>query len=133
MAQASAAAVKVAGLFARPFIETEPTIAEADARRCVACHLCEEVCPFGAISFVALRDGRQVAQVNAAVCKGCGLCVAGCRGHAMFLHGFSDQQILAEVDALFARPLWLNVRELAPQGVGGAAECGLSEGRGGAS
>ncbi|MFZ1238121.1 MAG: CoB--CoM heterodisulfide reductase iron-sulfur subunit A family protein [Anaerolineae bacterium] len=132
VAQASAAAVKVAGLFARPFIETEPTIAEADARRCVACHLCEEVCPFGAISFVALRDGRQVAQVNAAVCKGCGLCVAGCRGHAMFLHGFSDQQILAEVDALFARPLWLNVREMAPQGVGGVAECGLSAGRGGA-
>ena len=36
VAQASAAAVKVAGLFARPFIETEPTIAEADTRRCVA-------------------------------------------------------------------------------------------------
>jgi len=126
VAQASAAAVKVAGLFARPFIETEPTIAEADARRCVACHLCEEVCPFGAISFVALtsassvgpRDGRQVAQVNPAVCKGCGLCVAGCRGHAMFLHGFSDQQLLAEVDALFARPLWLTVNEMPPQEVG---------------
>ena len=131
VAQASAAAVKVAGLFARPFIETEPTIAEADARRCVACHLCEEVCPFGAISFVALtsassvgpRDGRQVAQVNPAVCKGCGLCVAGCRGHAMFLHGFSDQQLLAEVDALFARPLWLTVaadfgKEMKSQEVG---------------
>lgn len=118
VAQASAAAAKVAGLFARPYIETEPTIAEADTRRCVACHLCEEVCPFGAISFVSLRDGRQVAQVNPAVCKGCGLCVAGCRGHALFLHGFSDQQLLAEVDALFARPLWLTVKEAPPPDVG---------------
>lgn len=118
VAQASAAAAKVAGLFARPYIETEPTIAEADTRRCVACHLCEEVCPFGAISFVSLRDGRQVAQVNPAVCKGCGLCVAGCRGHALFLHGFSDQQLLAEVDALFARPLWLTVKEMPPPDVG---------------
>ncbi len=119
VAQASAAAVKVAGLFARPFIETEPTIAEVETRRCVACHLCEEVCPFSAISFVALRDGRQVAQVNPAVCKGCGLCVAGCRGHALFLHGFSDQQLLAEVDALFCPPPWLRSDQLVPLANGG--------------
>lgn len=114
VAQASAAAAKVVALFARPFIETEPTVAEADQRRCVACHLCEEVCPFNAVSFVTLKDGRTVAQVNPAVCKGCGLCVAGCRGHALVLHGFSDQQLLAEVDALFRTPLRLVLPEAVP-------------------
>ena len=80
----------------------------------MACHLCEEVCPFNAVSFVTLKDGRTVAQVNPAVCKGCGLCVAGCRGHALLLHGFSDQQLLAEVDALFRTPLRLVLPEAVP-------------------
>jgi heterodisulfide reductase subunit A2 len=114
VAQASAAAAKVAGLFARPFIETEPTIAEVDMRRCVACHLCEEVCPYGAVTFTTTRDGRTVAQINPAVCKGCGLCASGCRGRAIFLHGFSDQQLLAEVDSLFAQPITLYLPDLAP-------------------
>ena len=114
VAQASAAAAKVAGLFARPYIETEPTIAEVDARRCVACHLCEEVCPYGAPTFTTLRDGRLVAQINPALCKGCGLCVAGCRGRAIGLHGSSDQQLLAEVEWLFTQPAPLRAPELVP-------------------
>ncbi len=114
VAQASAAAAKVCGLFARPYIETEPTVAEVDQRKCVACHLCEEVCPYSAVSFVTLRDGRLAAQINPAVCKGCGLCTSGCRGRAIFLHGFSDQQLLAEVDSLLAPPLTLRLPELVP-------------------
>jgi heterodisulfide reductase subunit A len=116
VAQASAAAAKVAGLFARPFIETEPTIAEVDLRKCVACHLCEEVCPYGAVTFTTARDGRTVAQINPAVCKGCGLCASGCRGRAIFLHGFSDQQLLAEVDSLFAQPITLFLPDPVPVG-----------------
>ena len=114
VAQASAAAAKVCGLFARPYIETEPTVAEVDQRKCVACHLCEEVCPYSAVSFITLRDGRLAAQINPAVCKGCGLCTSGCRGRAIFLHGFSDQQLLAEVDSLLAPPLTLRLPELVP-------------------
>ena len=115
VAQASAAAVKVAGLFARPFIETEPTISEVNQARCVACHLCEEVCPFGAVTFVEVKGGRQVAQINPAVCKGCGLCTAGCRGRAILLHGFADQQVLAQVESLFARPVPLRAARSEPE------------------
>ncbi len=114
VAQASAAAAKVCGLFARPYIETEPTVAEVDQRKCVACHLCEEVCPYSAVSFVTLRDSRLAAQINPAVCKGCGLCVSGCRGRAIFLHGYSDQQLLAEVDSLLVPSLTLRLPELTP-------------------
>jgi len=115
VAQASAAAVKVAGLFARPFIETEPTISEVNPARCVACHLCEEICPFGAVTFVEVKGGRQVAQINPAVCKGCGLCTAGCRGRAILLHGFADQQVLAQVESLFARPVPLRAARSEPE------------------
>jgi heterodisulfide reductase subunit A2 len=115
VAQASAAAVKVAGLFARPFIETEPTISEVNPARCVACHLCEEVCPFSAVTFVEVKGGRQVAQINPAVCKGCGLCTAGCRGRAIVLHGFADQQVLAQVESLFARPVPLRAARSEPE------------------
>jgi heterodisulfide reductase subunit A len=115
VAQASAAAVKVAGLFARPFIETEPTISEVNQARCVACHLCEEVCPFSAVTFVEVKGGRQVAQINPAVCKGCGLCTAGCRGRAIVLHGFADQQVLAQVESLFARPVPLRAARSEPE------------------
>ena len=104
VAQAGAAASKVVGLFARPHIETEPLVSEVMARRCVACRLCEEVCAFGAVTFVEQRDGRIAAQINPAVCKGCGVCAAGCRGRAIVLHGFDDQQLLAQVESLFARP-----------------------------
>ena len=114
VAQASAAAAKVAGLFARPDIETEAQISEVDPRRCVACHLCEEVCCYGAVTFVAQRGGRMAAQINPAVCKGCGVCASGCRGRAITLHGFTDQQILSEVETLFARPPRLRVEELIP-------------------
>jgi heterodisulfide reductase subunit A len=115
VAQASAAAAKVAGLFARPFIETEPTISEVLQQRCVACHLCEEVCPYGAVTFVPLKGGRVAAQINPAVCKGCGLCAAGCRGRAIVLHGFNDQQLLAEVESLFARPVPLRAARREPE------------------
>jgi heterodisulfide reductase subunit A len=115
VAQASAAAVKVAGLFARPFIETEPTISEVNQARCVACHLCEEVCPFSAVTFAEVKGGRQVAQINPAVCKGCGLCTAGCRGRAIVLHGFADQQVLAQVESLFARSVPLRASRPEPE------------------
>ena len=121
----------MAGLFARPFIETEPTISEVLPQRCVACHLCEEVCPYGAVTFVELKGGRLAAQINPAVCKGCGLCAAGCRGRAIVLHGFDDQQLLAEVESLFARPVPLRPAPAEPEPLiagAGDEEC-LSPGR----
>ncbi|MCU0241458.1 MAG: CoB--CoM heterodisulfide reductase iron-sulfur subunit A family protein [Vicinamibacteria bacterium] len=115
VAQASAAAAKVAGLFARPYIETEPTISEVKTDRCVACHLCEEVCPYSAVTFVEVKGGRMVASINPAVCKGCGLCAAGCRGRAIVLHGFNDQQLLTQVEALFKRPVPLRAASSTPE------------------
>jgi len=105
VAQASGAASKVTGLFAKPFLKSEPMIAEVNQADCAACGLCVSVCPFSAIELVEItnprtKETRKVAQVNESLCHGCGTCVAGCRGSCIELRGFSDGQVLAEIDAL---------------------------------
>jgi heterodisulfide reductase subunit A len=99
VAQASGAASQALGLLQRGSVLIEPITAEVLPLRCVACGLCVEVCPFGAIEMVE-RRGQKLAEVNPALCKGCGLCVAACRGKAITLHGYSDQQLLLQLGAL---------------------------------
>ncbi|MDH7487178.1 MAG: 4Fe-4S binding protein [Anaerolineae bacterium] len=99
VAQVSGAASQALGLLQRGSVLIEPITAEVLPLRCVACGLCVEVCPFGAIEMVE-RRGQKLAEVNPALCKGCGLCVAACRGKAITLHGYSDQQLLLQLGAL---------------------------------
>jgi len=104
VSQAGAAAAKVVGLLAQDFIVTEPLVAAVDANKCVACWLCEAVCPFRAVERETLRSGKVVARINESVCKGCGLCVAGCRGKCITLKGYTDQQLLNELEAFLKAP-----------------------------
>ncbi|MGQ9629277.1 MAG: FAD-dependent oxidoreductase [bacterium] len=97
IAQASAAAAKAATILTKDTIETEGTVARVNEARCVACRMCEQVCPYKA---VAVDPERNVAVVNEALCKGCGSCSASCRSGAIDLQGFEDAQILEEIYAL---------------------------------
>ncbi|MEW6233169.1 MAG: CoB--CoM heterodisulfide reductase iron-sulfur subunit A family protein, partial [Chloroflexota bacterium] len=45
VSQASAAAVKVCGLFSQDYLTTDPMTSVVDQMKCVGCFLCEEVCP----------------------------------------------------------------------------------------
>jgi heterodisulfide reductase subunit A len=99
VAQASGAAAQALGLLNRGQVSIEPMTAEVLPLRCVACGLCVELCPAGAVQMVEVR-GRRQAEINPALCKGCGLCVAACRGGAITLHGFTDQQLLGQLTAL---------------------------------
>ncbi len=101
VAQGSAAAAKVAGLFSQEFLTSDPMVSSIDQAKCSGCLLCQEVCPFSAIESQKLRDGRTVSVVNESLCKGCGLCVAACRFGAANLRGFTQQQLLAEVVSLW--------------------------------
>ena len=107
VAQATAAAAKVAGLFANEFLVTEPMVATVNEATCTGCMACKPVCPYGAIEEgqVSERTGktittRPVAKVNPGLCQGCGACSVACRSGSMNLLGFTNKQILSELDAI---------------------------------
>lgn len=108
VSQASAAASKVIGLLCKDKLKGNPCVAKADEMTCTGCSQCEQVCPYGAITYEdkEFRIGggktevRRVASVNPAVCQGCGACTVTCPSGAMDLMGFSSQQILKEVEEI---------------------------------
>jgi len=56
-----------------------PLVAVVDASLCMACGVCADVCPEGAI---AVDDA---AHIDASLCTGCGQCVAECPEEAITL------------------------------------------------
>ncbi len=107
VAQAGAAAAKVIGLLSKDSLSCNPCVAHANELLCNGCSQCENVCPYGAISYVdkevrgpEFRGTKRVAVVNEAVCQGCGACTVTCPSTAMDLKGFSNKQIMSEVDAI---------------------------------
>jgi heterodisulfide reductase subunit A len=100
VAQGSAAAAKVMALFAKGQLESDPQIAQVNEKRCIGCHKCVRVCPFGAIQETQDRGGNPKAVVIETICQGCGICSVTCPQSAVQLQHFTDNQILAEVKAL---------------------------------
>ena len=108
ISQASACASKVISLLVKNKLSTNPCVAKSDEMLCTGCSVCENVCPYGAITYIdkefrlggGKTETRRVASVNPAVCQGCGACTVTCPSGAMDLKGFSTKQIMAEVDAI---------------------------------
>ncbi len=97
VAQASAAAARVLSLIARGKVQTEPAIAEIAEERCSGCRICNELCPYTAITF---DEEKKVSQINGALCKGCGACVAACPSAAITHKHFTNEQIMAEIEGI---------------------------------
>ncbi len=107
VAQASGAAMKVAALFSKTEMATDPMTSQINEATCSGCGLCVPVCPYKAIELKTITERvhghqqhRQVASVNSGLCQGCGACTVACRSGSANLKGFTDEQILAEVDAV---------------------------------
>ncbi len=105
VAQGSAAASKVLGIFSSDELEREPIVASVNENVCFGCFTCKTVCPYGAVEEKEIKDRqgnvvKVVANINPGVCQGCGLCVATCRANCIDLAGFSDEQVYAEIKAL---------------------------------
>jgi heterodisulfide reductase subunit A len=107
VAQASAAASKIIGMFNHTALESNPMISVVNELTCRGCGDCVAVCPYKAITLEtverrenSVKTMRQIAFVNSGLCQGCGACTASCRASALDLLGYTNEQILQEVDAL---------------------------------
>jgi len=106
VAQASACAAKVCGLFAGDTMKKDPMISTVNNEFCTGCQNCVQVCPYQAIVTEEIplgygaKEMRTVARINEGVCQGCGSCVAICRSMAINLAGFTDPQIINEIVAI---------------------------------
>jgi heterodisulfide reductase subunit A len=99
VAQGGAAAAAALSLLDHGTVELEPFTSFIVAEKCGACHTCEGLCPYGAVSMVDW-NGKQVAHINEVLCKGCGACVAACPAGAATQNGFTDNQVLAEIEGI---------------------------------
>jgi heterodisulfide reductase subunit A len=97
IAQAKAAAGRAGTVLAKDAVVVEGKCSVVNKQKCVACGVCELVCPAKAIT-VDLE--QRVSVVNEALCKGCGACVASCRSGALNLKGCTDEQIMAMLEAI---------------------------------
>ena len=95
VAQASAAAAKVLGMFGSTRLLHSPTTAEVDEEICVGCGYCERTCVYDAVK---VDPATKKAVVNAALCEGCGACAVACPSGAMTHKNFTKKAIFEMAD-----------------------------------
>ncbi len=96
VAQAKGASSSAISLISKGYVEIEPYIPEVDTETCRRCGICEQMCPYHAITVQELS-----AEVNDALCHGCGVCASECPVGAIQLRHYKDEQILAQIESLF--------------------------------
>jgi heterodisulfide reductase subunit A len=102
VAQGAAAAARVLGKIEQKEVALEPIRASVIEEKCSGCRICNDLCPFNAITF---HEDTMVSEINPALCQGCGTCVAACPAGAIYGTGFSNDQVLAQIEGL----LMLNI------------------------
>ena len=99
IAQAKAAASRASVVLSKEQLTVEGVVSHVDEHYCLGCGMCEESCPFGAISLVEFEGGGKVSHVEAALCKGCGACSVACPTGAASLFHYDDEEVLTMVEA----------------------------------
>jgi heterodisulfide reductase subunit A len=97
VAQGSAAAARVLSRIQQGEISLEPIRATVNQEQCSGCRICNDLCPFSAISFLA---DKGVTEVNKALCQGCGTCVAACPAGAITGTHYSNNAIMAQIEGI---------------------------------
>lgn len=97
VAQGAAAAARVLATISQREVSLEPVRASIDEEHCSGCRICNTMCPYNAIDFIA---DKGVSRVNPALCKGCGTCVAACPSQVISGAHFTFDQLMAEIDGL---------------------------------
>jgi heterodisulfide reductase subunit A len=99
VAQARAAAGRILARSIRGTIDIDAVFAEVDEEKCSGCRICNELCPYSAISYDA---EKKRSEVISALCKACGACVAACPSSAITARHFTDGQIFAQIEGVLA-------------------------------
>lgn len=97
MVQALAAVSRASVVLTKDYIMAEGKTAYVNKERCMACGLCENNCPFGAVQ---VDPKEACAVVNTVICKGCGVCTASCRMNAIDLNGFTNEEVLSQLQVV---------------------------------
>jgi heterodisulfide reductase subunit A len=97
VAQGAAASARVASLIAQGTVMMEPVRASITADACSGCRICNNLCPYGAITFDA---EEMVSEVITALCQGCGACVAACPSAAISGAHFTNDQVMSQISGV---------------------------------
>ena len=97
LSQAVSAAGRASIVMGSGKYKVQPTTASIDAAKCVACGLCEKLCPYKALTMSA--DGKHMEVIEVS-CKGCGTCSAFCPSNAISMAGFTYRQEKEKIKAL---------------------------------
>jgi heterodisulfide reductase subunit A len=95
--QGAAAAARVAGLINRGTVMMEPVRAHINEDECSGCRICNNMCPYNAITF---HEDRGVSEVITALCQGCGTCVAACPSGIITGAHFTNTQVFSEIEGI---------------------------------
>lgn len=87
--QAISAAGRAAMIMGGGHYAVLPITASVDDSKCVACGLCESLCPYKALRMA--DDGSHMTVITVS-CKGCGTCAAFCPSNAISIAGFTYNQ-----------------------------------------
>ncbi len=97
VSQGAAAAARVLDKILQKEVELEPIRASVREGDCSGCRICNNICPFNAISFI---ENLGISRINPALCQGCGTCISTCPAGVISGTGFSNEQIFAQIDGL---------------------------------
>jgi heterodisulfide reductase subunit A len=104
ISQANGAALRAATVLSKDTVESSGAVCEIEADQCIGCSLCENACPYSAIS-VQETEEEKTAIVVPAICKGCGICSSVCPKNAISIKHSTDQQIFSQIDAAYSVPM----------------------------
>ncbi|MFW9848026.1 MAG: FAD-dependent oxidoreductase [Candidatus Thorarchaeota archaeon] len=94
VAYGKAAAAGAQSLMSPGQFQVEPIYAEIDTEACIDCGLCEELCPYSAIT-----GEKEERRVMFELCQGCGTCAAACPQNAIDVQHYRRDQVLPQIRA----------------------------------
>ena len=99
IAQAKAAASRASVVLSKEHLTVEGVVSHVNEHYCLGCGMCEDACPFSAISLTDREGGGKVSHVQEALCKGCGSCAVACPTGAASIFHYDDREVLTMVEA----------------------------------